>query len=85
MALNVKAARKHYLMVRRDEKDYIAYAPTLVRPVAAGPLTVSGEYLSVVVARVNDTTLTITGPRYMVGAFETAATKAGAIAAAEGS
>jgi hypothetical protein len=71
MSLNVKAADQHYLMVRR-EADYVAYAPTLVRPVAAGPLTVSGEYLNVVVARSNCTTITITGPHYMVDEFEEA-------------
>jgi hypothetical protein len=45
MALNVKAAEQHYLRVRK-EADYIVFAPMLVRPVALGPLTVSGEYLA---------------------------------------
>jgi hypothetical protein len=70
-ALNGKAADQHYLMAQR-EPDYVAYAPTLVRPVVAGPLTVSGEYLSVVAARLNDTTLTITGPQYVVVALREA-------------
>lgn len=78
MALNFKAAKEHHLMLRR-EKDYVAYVPTLATPVAAGPLTVSGQYLSVIVARLDATTITFTGPRYMVDAFLTAATEAGAI------
>jgi hypothetical protein len=69
MALNVKAADEHYLVVRRDA-DYVAYSPALVRPIVAGPMTVSGEYLNVVVARLNATTVSITGPQYMVDAFE---------------
>ena len=74
MALNVRAAQKHYLRVR-SEADYLAYAPTLVRPVAAGPLTVSGEYLSVVVSRLPAETIAITGPEYMVNEFTDAASE----------
>ena len=69
--LNITAADQHYLLLRREE-DYVAYAPTLARPVAAGPLTVSGEYLTVVVARSDDTTILITGPQYIVDDFERA-------------
>jgi hypothetical protein len=72
MALNVTAAEEHYLLVR-SEADYVAYAPTLVRPVAGGPLTVSGEYLSVIVSRLPAETIAITGPLYMVDAFANAA------------
>jgi hypothetical protein len=72
MALNVTAAQKHYLLVRR-EADYVAYTPTLVRPVAGGPLTVSGEYLSVIVSRLPAKTIAITGPEYTVNAFTDAA------------
>ena len=75
MALNVRAAQMHYLMVR-NEGDYLAYAPTLVRPVAAGPLTVSGEYLSVIVSRLPAETIAITGPEYMVDEFTDAAAEA---------
>jgi hypothetical protein len=70
-ALNTIAADQHYLMLRK-EPGYVAYTPTLVRPVAAGPLTVSGEYLSVVVTLLNTTTIAITGPQHMVDKFETA-------------
>jgi hypothetical protein len=75
--LTVKAAERHHLVARRDEDEYVAYAPTLARPVAAGPLTVSTEYLTVAVTRTNDNTLTITGPRYMVRAFAIALDNAG--------
>jgi hypothetical protein len=44
----------------------------LATPVAVGPLTVSGQYLSVVVARPDKDTITITGPKYMVNHFEMA-------------
>jgi hypothetical protein len=73
--LNAAAAIQHYMLVRRED-DYATYAPTLVRSVVAGPLTVSGEYLSVVVTQVDATTITITGPCYMVGELENAATEA---------
>jgi hypothetical protein len=72
MALNDRAAQKHYLMVR-SEGDYLAYSPMLVRPVAAGPLTVSGEYLSVIVSRLPAEKVAIIGPKYMVQEFKEAA------------
>jgi hypothetical protein len=71
-ALNVKAAAEHYLLVTQ-QADYVAYSPTLARPVAGGPLTVSGEYLSVVVARLNPTTITITGPERIARKLEVVA------------
>jgi hypothetical protein len=82
-ALNVKAAEQHFLMVRR-EPGYLAYSPMLFRPVAAGPLTVSGEYMSVIVTRPDETTINITGPQYMVAAFEEPVIKAVAAAEAAG-
>jgi hypothetical protein len=78
LALNVKTAEQHYLMVQRAD-DYVAYVPTLIRPVAVGPLTVSGEYLGVVLARSDATKVTISGPQRIVQACVTAATDAGAI------
>jgi hypothetical protein len=78
-ATNVAAAVKHYLIAGRED-GYLVYAPTLARPVVAGPLTVSGEYLSVVVARVDANTIGITGPKYMVAAFIAAVAQAGAVA-----
>jgi hypothetical protein len=81
-ALNVTAAAEHYLIVRQ-EADYVAYVPTLLRPVAAGPLTVSAEYLSVIVARSNATRVTMAGPWRLVKALKPAALHAGAVGLSE--
>jgi hypothetical protein len=71
--LNVRAARKHYLLVHQ-EKHYVAYAPTMAAPVAGGPLTISPrDWLSVVVTCCNNT-VTMAGPKWIVNELEHAAT-----------
>jgi hypothetical protein len=71
LALKVTAAKEHYLLVQEME-DYLVFAPSLVVPVAAGPLTRTGEYLSVVVTRSSDSEAMLIGPNYIVTAFENA-------------
>ena len=77
-ALNIEAAREHHLLVRRED-DYVVYRPTLVTPVAGGPLTISGEYQNVVMTRSTNGKITITGPKWMVERLQVAADKANAL------
>jgi hypothetical protein len=71
-ALNLVTASEHYLLLRCEE-GYLVYCPSLATPVALGPLTVSGEYLSVVVARLSESEIKLIGPKRIVNSLVTAA------------
>jgi hypothetical protein len=70
---NVTCAERQYVMASKTD-DYLVYVPTLTPAVAAGPLTVSTDYLSVVV-QIFERDCTIAGPRWivddLVGALKT--------------